>query len=134
MLQNYYRISIVCPVSHDADSLSILQDIAQLRADEQIDDIFRVIEDHGPLGRIGTYENAMEIYPNLEIFTPTSQSRPTQGNAEQQESVSSVTIVTYAHENIGPQHLNDLIQALSDAHPWEHPIIEVIHSAYVYDP
>lgn len=120
MLQEYIRLAIHVPINEaDARPGSNIESASAVQA------ILHIFHEYEFVGSIGTYKVVVEISTGRETFVPTRASAPSLGVAGAPSAVPSARIVTYIPVSRSDLELNRLIDEIAEAHPWEHPVVEV---------
>lgn len=79
-----------------------------------------------PIGRVGNYKGVFELIPAVEAYTPDEGSNPGEGIVGVEELMRIIIFKTYFDPTISADLVDLFLQKLSDLHPWEHPLIELI--------
>ena len=84
------------------------------------------VQNNDPIGRVGNYGGVYEIGMGLEGYVPLDFSHPTLGQKGASEETFSISLSTYASNDISEAIVSDFVEGLADIHPWEHPVIEIV--------
>ena len=79
-----------------------------------------------PVGVLGTYSSVFEIGFGFEGFRPEAGADPRLGSIGKQEVTSSICFTTYHLGGDEKGAVDAFVFELSNIHPWEHPVIEVM--------
>ncbi len=101
-VSNYYKIQVVVPVK-DADNIR------------------QIINEAGG-SRQGNYDYASGSVKTVGRFRPLSGAKPHIGKKGIIEEVEEEIIMTLCHKD----KLKEVIQAISQAHPYEEPAIDIL--------
>jgi hypothetical protein len=117
-LVNTYIVKIHIPVDGTPPPDTLLRDLTPT-----VSAIVSLFEDYSA-GVLGNYSGVYELSAGEEWFTPEEDATPTEGEVHEDTSTPTVVLTTYLLD-LGEENLNGFIQQVVDAHPWEHPVIEV---------
>jgi hypothetical protein len=79
------------------------------------------------VGRLGNYCSVYELVDGEEWYTPTQSAHPSLGRPEVESGVRIAVVTTYAVGVSRPQ-IEEFLEKVVNAHPWEHPVIEYFSS------
>lgn len=124
-LRAVHSITVHCPI--EAATLQAIGrgDTTALNRDPVIIPILQVIEKTPEFGDFGTYSGVCEVAVGLEAFTPGAAAAPTLGLAGQRTVSPTALLTTYVDGAVTATRLEQLVEALAAAHPWEVPVIAV---------
>lgn len=97
------------PIDSDQNVLSVLSAMAR----------------YSFFGRLGNYTGVYEASSGKEGFHPLEGANPAEGNIGETSSLNSVCLMTYLPDNLSEDKLIAFLVDVAEAHPWEHPVIEV---------
>ena len=120
------RITVYCPINADTLAAVARGDASALARDGAVGRILSYIESCPDLGAFGTYRAVCEVSLGVEAFTPAKGATPTSGRAGERSHSPTAAITTYAHESVSDERLDALLADLTNLHPWEIPVIEVM--------
>jgi hypothetical protein len=120
MLQEFLRLAVYVPIDEASDGPGLT-----LASAATVQEIMRVFREFDFAGRVGTYRVVAQISGGADTFTPTSDSAPVHGVADIASTVPSARIVTYLPAGTPGGEVDQMLDALVSAHPWEHPLVEV---------
>src|SRR5258707_15721153 len=118
MLQEFLRLAVYVPISEASDGPGLT-----LASAAAVQEIMRVFREFDFAGRVGTYRAVAQISGGADTFTPTSDSAPVHGVADIASTVPAARIVTYVPAGTPGGEVDQMIDALVSAHPWEHPLV-----------
>jgi hypothetical protein len=127
-LQEFVIIRTYLPVD-GGQAFATFDDM--LKACPALGKILALIDRSGPVGVLGNYRSVFELQYGFEGFTPESGAKPTKGQLNKKEAVRSVVLTTYLASARDTGALDAFVDELAEAHPWEHPVIEVIGASSV---
>lgn len=134
-IKKFTLIRIYVPLANDGDYLSRTSEDTMVK-NENLRGLFKVIKRTSFAGLVGEYTGVFEILGGFEGYIPGEDSNPTHGEPGKESVVQSVAVTTYVPETTSQHDLILFLEELTEAHPWEHPVIEIINSegVYLWDP
>ena len=124
-------LRIHCPVDRETLLALSAGHIPMPETGSTLAEILDIVRREEALGDFGLYKSVVEMVAGWEIFTPTSDAKPTLGKANA-TSISPTAILTiYIAEEASPKAVSRAIDAIMTAHPWEVPVIEISHAMVV---
>ncbi|MEW2047485.1 hypothetical protein [Streptomyces sp. NPDC005476] len=118
------RVKAYWPVAEATLTACARGDLDALRSDESFASLLRVLEDSPELGDFGVYGDVFEVTFGAEGFTVRSGARPALGSVGGRVLSATVAVTTYV-DAVTDQDLSRVLARLTDAHPWEIPVIEL---------
>ena len=115
-------VKVHCPVSPDTLAALLSGDADALESDATAAGLLAVIRSDKALGDFGLYHGVAEVAIGWESFTPSPSAAPTLGSAGATALSPTVILTTYAPAEAD---IDEALNALMAAHPWEVPVIEV---------
>lgn len=115
-------VKVHCPVSPDTLAALLSGDADALERDATAAVLLAVISSDNALGDFGLYHGVAEVGIGWESFTPSPSAAPTLGSVGATALSPTVILTTYAPAEAD---IDEALNALMAAHPWEVPVIEV---------
>jgi hypothetical protein len=122
-LRKVQRLRIYCPVA--ASTLS------RLMAEGIRSRMIRRWVGYWPLCGViirlafGLYRGVVELHPGWENFEPTAGATPTLGAAGARSLSPTVILTIHIPDDAPQQAVDQTLEAIIAAHPWEVPVIEL---------
>ncbi|MFI1507940.1 hypothetical protein [Streptomyces sp. NPDC020597] len=118
-------IKVFWPVASATLSACAKGDLDALRADDSFASLLRVVETSPELGDFGVYGDVFEVSLGAEGFTVRPGARPALGSIGGRFLSSTLAVTTYVDAEVDDDALARILARLTDAHPWEVPVIEL---------
>lgn len=124
-LREVYVLKIFLPVDEDCMlEMDCTYDKLERKC-PSLEKIVDFISASDPVGRVGNYDNVIEIGFGFEGFAPEKGAFPTFGKIGEDTFLESVSVQTYATKDVSFNMIEDFIEEIVKIHPWEHPILEL---------
>jgi hypothetical protein len=118
-------IKVYWPVATETLAACAKGDLETLRADESFAALLRILETSPELGDFGAYGDVFEVALGAEGFTVRPGARPALGSVGGRFLSSTLAVTTYVDATTSDDDLTRVLARLTDAHPWEIPVIEL---------
>lgn len=122
-LRKVQRLRIYCPVA--ASTLSRLMAGESVEDDPALSAMLAIVRGDNPLGDFGLYRGVVELHPGWENFEPTAGATPTLGAAGARSLSPTVILTIHIPDDAPQQAVDQTLDAIMAAHPWEVPVIEL---------
>jgi hypothetical protein len=130
-LKAFWKIKIYVPNILSPESRAI-EEISQKTA-RVSSKIITAIRSIPGAGEVGKYSGLYEVDVGFEGYQPEKGASPRYGKIGEGAIIGKSTIITYLDRVRGERVLDDLVNAIVNAHPWEHPVIEIT-DCFLYVP
>jgi len=90
-----------------------------------------IVREDGPLGHFGIYRSVIELASGWELFTPSSNARPTLGSAGRHTASPTAVLTLYIPADAEEDAVEAAVASILAEHPWEVPVIETFRTAIV---
>ncbi|MER6562137.1 hypothetical protein ABT300_31250 [Streptomyces sp. NPDC001027] len=118
-------IKVFWPVANATLTACAKGDLDALRADGSFASFLRIVETSPELGDFGVYGDVFEVSLGAEGFTVRPGARPALGSIGGRFLSSTLAVTTYVDADLDDDALARLLARLTDAHPWEIPVMEL---------
>lgn len=93
-----------------------------------------VIQGTPELGDFGTYTDVVEFSLGYESFVVGNGANATMGTPGQRSVSPTLVLTTYLNPDLPDSRLDEILEALVSAHPWEVPVIELTEIVQLVPP
>lgn len=133
MFQPIQKLTIQCPVRAETIARLAAGDTMAFDTDDLLAPVLAAIRGSALFGAIASYRDVFHISIGLEGFTPTTEARPTLGQAGVPCRTLLATLCLHAPSDPPPAQMASALAAIAAAHPWEVPVID-LSPAVRFDP
>lgn len=96
--------------------------------------IYEILLKEKEVGHMGDYAAVCNMAITYESYIPGDGSNPTAGNKNQPSLVKSLKFTTFAEERVLDASIERFAKHVINAHPWEHPVIEIYSGVKTLNP
>ena len=118
-------IKVYWPVSSATLAAAAAGGIEALRDDDSFAALLRVLESTPEIGDFGLYDDVFEVGFGAEGFTTRPGAAPALGTVGGRSLSPTLAFTSYIDAAASDDELSRVLARITDAHPWEIPVIEL---------
>lgn len=119
------KVRIHWPISPEVFALLVEGRTAAISSHDAFAPLLHALNATPELGDFGDYTSVIETSLGYEGFTVGSAATPTLGTPGERTVSPTLAVTTYLDAEIDTDRLDQILQQLVAAHPWEVPVIEL---------
>jgi hypothetical protein len=128
------KLRIHWPLNNETFERFLTDPSGSAYASSALSDLTGVIERTPELGDFGSYTDVVEMSLGYESFLVGSDANATLGTPGERAVSPTLVVTTYLGTTVTDERVDEILESIVRAHPWEVPVIELMESVELVAP